>query len=301
MLWIRFLFITAVCVAAGVAHSTPTVDAALSQDPIADPEYPATMAELAIPVAGQRLPAHLYIASGAGPHPTVVLLHGFPGNERNLDLAQALRRFGFNVLFFHYRGAWGAEGEYSVLGQLSDIDAVLAYLREPENAAALRVDAAALSVLGHSLGGFMALAVGTRDASLQCVLALSPANLALFRDAMGDGDATLPDLAAYADALFMLRGLTAQRFASELRLAPIETLDTRLFGPQLAGKAVFLGVGDADTVTPAAQMFTPLAAAYAKVPGLELRAALLPGDHSFSGSRIALAREVLSWAGEHCR
>ena len=32
------------------------------------------------------------IAAGAGPHPTMLLLHGLPGNERNLDLAQAARR-----------------------------------------------------------------------------------------------------------------------------------------------------------------------------------------------------------------
>lgn len=58
----------------------------------------------------------IYIASGAGPHPTVILLHGYPGNEKNLDLAQSLRREGWNVLFFHYRGAWGSEGEFSLTG-----------------------------------------------------------------------------------------------------------------------------------------------------------------------------------------
>jgi hypothetical protein len=32
----------------------------------------------------------IYIASGAGPHPTVLMLHGFPGNEKNLDLAHSV-------------------------------------------------------------------------------------------------------------------------------------------------------------------------------------------------------------------
>jgi len=54
--------------------------------------------------------AIVYEAQGAGPHPTVVLLHGFPGNEKNLVLAQALRRAGWNVVFFHYRGSWGSGG-----------------------------------------------------------------------------------------------------------------------------------------------------------------------------------------------
>jgi pimeloyl-ACP methyl ester carboxylesterase len=84
--------------------------AQLTGDPQPDPQYPPAMAELTILSNGSRMPALLYQANGAGPHPTVLLLHGFPGNEKNLDIAQVLRRDGFNVLFFHYRGAWGTEG-----------------------------------------------------------------------------------------------------------------------------------------------------------------------------------------------
>jgi pimeloyl-ACP methyl ester carboxylesterase len=54
--------------------------------------------------------ALFYLAGGPGPHPTIVLLHGFPGNEQNLDLAQSIRRAGWNVLTLHYRGAWGSPG-----------------------------------------------------------------------------------------------------------------------------------------------------------------------------------------------
>jgi esterase/lipase len=46
----------------------------------------------------------LYLAQGKGPHATVLFLHGFPGNEKNIDLAQAVRRAGFNALVFYYRG-----------------------------------------------------------------------------------------------------------------------------------------------------------------------------------------------------
>jgi pimeloyl-ACP methyl ester carboxylesterase len=60
-----------------------------------------------IPSHGALLNAFVYVAAGAGPHPAVVLLHGFPGNERNLDLAQDMRRAGWDVLYFDYRGSWG--------------------------------------------------------------------------------------------------------------------------------------------------------------------------------------------------
>ena len=39
-----------------------------------------------------RLLSVLYTAGGEGLHPTVLLLHGIPGCEKNIDLAQDLRR-----------------------------------------------------------------------------------------------------------------------------------------------------------------------------------------------------------------
>src|SRR4029453_8317257 len=54
--------------------------------------------EFHVGAADQRINGFVYLASGDGPHPTVVLLHGLPGNERNLDLAQAMRRAGANVV-----------------------------------------------------------------------------------------------------------------------------------------------------------------------------------------------------------
>jgi hypothetical protein len=62
----------------------------------------------------------IYEAPGVGPHPTALVLHGFPGNERNLDLAQAIRRAGWNAVFFHYRGAWGSEGSFGFVHVLED-------------------------------------------------------------------------------------------------------------------------------------------------------------------------------------
>ena len=56
---------------------------------------------------------HCRVAGMKNKGDTVILLHGFPGNERNLDLAQAIRRSGWNAVFFHYRGAWGSGGVFS--------------------------------------------------------------------------------------------------------------------------------------------------------------------------------------------
>ena len=61
-----------------------------------------------------------------------MLLHGFPGNEQNLDLAQVIRRAGWNVLTLHYRGAWGSPGSFSIGNVLQHADAAGAFVRRAD-------------------------------------------------------------------------------------------------------------------------------------------------------------------------
>ena len=94
--------------------------ATVTHDPPRDSRHPARNQQLLIDSHGAKMNALFFLAAGAGPHPTMLLLHGLPGNERNLDLAQAVRRAGWNVLTFTYRGAWGSEGDFSISNSLED-------------------------------------------------------------------------------------------------------------------------------------------------------------------------------------
>ena len=94
-------FAVAPCLAA--AQSVP---AAIFTDPTGDAAHPAGMAVLHIPSHGVTINGVLYSPPGGGRHPTVVVCHGLPGNEKNLDLAQAIRRAGWNAVTFNYRGSW---------------------------------------------------------------------------------------------------------------------------------------------------------------------------------------------------
>ena len=100
-------------IAAALATAPFIADDPVTDDPgPIDESSPPALLELTIDSHGSNLGGIMYKANGPGPHPTVILLHGFPGNEKNLDVAQSLRRAGFNVIFYHYRGAWGSEGKY---------------------------------------------------------------------------------------------------------------------------------------------------------------------------------------------
>ncbi len=120
---------------AGAAQSVPP---AIFTDPPVDKAHPAAMTVIHIPTHGLLINGVVYQPSGAGLHPTIVICHGLPGNEKNLDLAQALRRAGWNAVTFNYRGSWGSPGNFRFAQNLEDANAVLAYLRA--NAATLGVD-----------------------------------------------------------------------------------------------------------------------------------------------------------------
>jgi pimeloyl-ACP methyl ester carboxylesterase len=143
-----------------------------ANDPPGDEAHPARNRQLVIPsgpvVPALGRPAEMnalfFLAAGAGPHPTMLLLHGLPGNERNLDLAQAVRRAGWNVLTFSSRGAWGSEGRFSIQNATDDTLAALAFLRSEAAVRSYGIDTSRIVVAGHSMGGYMAAHAAVMDA-----------------------------------------------------------------------------------------------------------------------------------------
>lgn len=64
------------------AASAQSVPPAIFTDPPADAAHPAKMTVLHIPTHGLQINGIVYQPSGAGLHPTLVICHGLPGNEK---------------------------------------------------------------------------------------------------------------------------------------------------------------------------------------------------------------------------
>lgn len=271
-------------------------DPVIEDLPSIDKKNPPAFYEVFIPVAGVKLTGFILKANGKGPHPTVILVHGLPGNEKNLDLAQSLRRAGFNVLFFHYRGSWGSEGNYSFLTLHEDILATLKFLRQ--NADKYQIDTGHLSLMGHSFGGYAVLRAGSIDKKLSCVVGISAANPALIAQSSRVKSTTTANLGKYIDQLIMLRNFPGSQAIFEL-VENANEMDTRKYGNKLRGKKVLLIVGKQDkTVPPTVQQANM--EQYQKVKGLSATAKMIPGDHAFSISRIRLQHEVVGWMEQNC-
>jgi len=130
-------------------------DSIVLKDIAWDKNAPAGMSELFIPSEGSLLAGFIYKANGAQKHPTLLLLHGYPGNERNLDLAQVVRAHGWNVIYFDYRGSWGSQGQFSFSNCVGDVVNVVAWCKKYQDS--LRIDTSNLVLFGHSMGGWVCL------------------------------------------------------------------------------------------------------------------------------------------------
>jgi len=292
-----FLAVLTLLAASYCAVSAQQLPAALSTDPPVDKEYPAKMDSFQIPSHGAALNAIAYLAAGAGPHPVVIVLHGFPGNEKNLDLAQAIRRAGWNAVFFDYRGSWGSPGAFTFGNSLEDTAAAIAYLRDPANAARLRTDSKRLVLVGHSMGGFMAAYAGAHDHGILGIGMISAADMAGMADrslAGKDEKAAVQQLGAALERedILPLAGCTGESLAKEL-IAHRNQWAFMNYA-NLFGDRPLLVITSDDGLAPSVDA---LASEVRKQGSMHVTGQHFATDHSYSDHRIALEAAVLNWLG----
>lgn len=267
----------------------------ICSDPPRDPDFPPSFHSPTIRSKGCDLYGVLYGAQGKGPHPTALFLHGFPGNEKNIDLAQTFRRAGFNAMLFSYRGAWGSGGSFSFSNVLEDSLAAVDFLRSDEARERLAVDGERIVLVGHSMGGFAAIKTAAARPFIRETLSISGWNIGL--DGLFFGQDPLAEervRGLVADASDRLAGANASALLREIA-ENAEAFDLRGCAPSFVGRSVLLVGASYDVDVPPATHHETLLAALRATEGVCVESVVLPDDHSYSASRIALAKRLLEY------
>jgi diadenosine tetraphosphate (Ap4A) HIT family hydrolase/pimeloyl-ACP methyl ester carboxylesterase len=272
-----------------LAVAPPTPQVAIAIDPKADVASPAAMIAFQFESHGAKLNAVLYKAPGPGPHPTLLLFHGFPGNEQNLDLAQVVRRAGWNVMTFHYRGSWGSEGNFSFAHAMEDGTAAIDYLRSPKAAAMLGVDPRRIAVAGHSMGGMVAAYTVARDSGALGTVLIDAWDIAGVGRTLSHDPLFRKDIIDAA-ALAPLSGTSQNALQNEVEHAP-PALDLIATAPAIAPRPLLV-IGAERGLGGTAKA---VAAAAQAAGGAHVELVMMPTDHSFSDRRIALETAVVDW------
>ncbi len=276
-------------------------------DPPRHPSHPARNRQLVIP-SGPVQPALgrpaemnalFLLAAGEGPKPTLLLLHGLPGNERNLDLAQAVRRAGWNVLTFTYRGAWGSEGMFSTQHAVADTEAALAFLRSQAAVRDYNIDTSRIVVAGHSMGGYMAARATARDEAVAGLILLDAWDIAASARELnaGGADARAAFIAGFDDLGHALGPVTVADLTDNLMRRGEEWDLAALAGPLARRRVltVYATHGGAAENRTFAQRLASACAGRADASCPTLTAVELATDHAFADHRIALAQLVVRW------
>ena len=282
--FIAALSLALVCTSSFAASSND-VPSAIYTDPPHDTVAPADMVVMHIPSHGVEINAVAYRPAGAGPRPVLVILHGLPGNEKNLDLAQTVRRAGWIAVTFNYRGSWGSPGNFSFTGTLEDTASVLAYLRDRDHAAALHLDPSRIAIVGHSMGGWITAETAARDGAL-----LGAAMISAWDPAQS---ATRPReelVASMRDDMESLAGVTAERMADEL-IAHRVAFDYARIATKLVPVDLLILTSDDG----GAGRMQGFARAIGSAGGHRVRLEHEATDHGWSDRRIALQARILTW------
>ena len=270
--------------------ATQHVPRAVVADPPPDAKFPARMEVIHVPSGGVQINGVVYVASGVGPHPTFVLFHGLPGNEKNLDLAQAVRRAGWTVVTINYRGSWGSPGNFGFAQNLEDAQATLAYVRDPRNATRLSIDVNRIAIGGHSMGGWVAATTLARDPGLLGAVIISAGDFgAIAQRARQDRAAVV---AAMNDNRESLAGVTGDSMTDEL-MAHGKEWSLSALAPELTSRRLLVLYSNdfvkGDSIA--------LIAAIKAAGGKTLVEDYVPTDHGWSDRRIALESLVINWLG----
>lgn len=125
--------------------------------------------------SGQLCRGWLYLPAAAGPHPVIVMAHGF-GAVKEMGLDAYAERFaaaGYACLVFDYRHFGASDGEprqlLDIESQLQDWAAAIAFARAHDD-----LDPERVALWGTSFAGGHALVAGARDGRVAAVISQCP-------------------------------------------------------------------------------------------------------------------------------
>jgi acetyl esterase/lipase len=281
----RLLILTAAVAIASSSVAAQQLPRAIFTDPPRDSAHPARMEVLHIPSGGVKINGVAYLAPGAGVHPTFVFFHGLPGNEKNLDIAQAVRREGWNAITVNYRGSWGSPGEFRFANNLEDANAVLAFLRDPGNARTFGIDTSRLVIAGHSMGGWVTALTAAHDRGIVGAILISMADMS---------DVSTSTRAQVArrmsDDMESLAGVTAESMADELLAnAPKWRV---VDGASGLARLPLLVITSDDGLGPESDALVKAVRAKGNSAVTTVH---YTTDHGYSDKRIALEASIIEW------
>jgi dienelactone hydrolase len=244
-----------------------------------------------------------YVAAGEGIYPTVILLHGFPGNEKDvLGIGNKLAQSGINALTFNYSGTFQSQGLTSWENNQKDIRAAFDFIYQPKNVTRYKIDTSLIYLGGWCHGGGMALVYAASHPEITTVFSIAGNDFGEFMREYTHN----PEMTKMIDKMFADMNAPKGTIRFEKGALPKEMAETgiekinpvfdlRKDAPLLAQKDILLIGGWNDAQTTVDHFLLPLYRALQKENATSLQIKAFQDDHYFRNSREEVAQTVIDW------
>ena len=256
-----------------------------------EPEFFPDIKELSIVSGGCRLYGYLLSPDkrSAGPYPTIITSHGFPGYTTNNDLELALMRMGCVVIHMNHRGAWGSEGNYLFTNLKDDLIAVAKWAHNPAIAEQYDIDTDNIFLVGHSMGGQSVLNAAKDLPFIRGVAAIAAYDIgAAFTYKMEKELFLMIETEGQCLKIQSVNEVFENALLNQHELGVINRYEN------LMDKNVMLVEASYDDIAPPDIMLRPLAEKIEKAGG-SLVYEKIASNHSFIGQRMKLTKIIGRW------
>ena len=230
---------------------------------------------------------------------TVLLLHGFPGNEEDvLGLGQRMSENGINVMTFNYRGTYQSEGIYSLQSTLEDISAAIEFLHQESVIHKFRIDTSELILGGWSYGGGMALAYAANHPEIRRIFSIAEGDLGEIAREFDQNPQVYTEIYAEHEALKFPTGPVRFEDFEEHFVTLMQnpdSYDLRLAAPALTNRNILLIGGWDDPFATIEHHILPVYRALMSSGAERVQIKAFQDNHTFERTREELATEIICW------
>lgn len=249
---------------------------------------------------GNKLDAKFWHAGKENSPPTVVLLHGFPGNTSSpYGLAEKLNKNGMNVLTFNYEGSFNSEGIFSWENCLADVGTAVSFLKQKKTMEKFAIDTSKITVCGTSLGAAFALSAAVHNPEIHNVIAVVGGNdLSIYLQRMKNDTAhrIVFEKRIAKSAASGIRGDSAYIHHYFDQIIPkYEYFDLIKNADKLNNRQIYFITAWLDTLVPIETFILPTYRHLKKLypGGVSIKA--IETDHSFTNARDELSATITAW------
>jgi pimeloyl-ACP methyl ester carboxylesterase len=247
---------------------------------------------------GSKLTGWVFRCNTQSSNPLAVLLHGYPGSERDpLGLGSMLKDGCINVITFNYRGTWESEGINSYENSIDDILSVSSFVHSNKLSQDLELQPSSISFIGYSYGGGVVLIASTIDTRIRRIALLAPLNLGEFGRQLLENEELRTNHEAFLDETMGENGLIRGPGGKMMHQQFIDSIQKNdLFGiiDKLVDKDILILGGENDEDLPYDRHVLPLYTKL-KVRNSSVYLEVYDTYHVFTGFVEQVADRLIMW------